>query len=185
MKKGLAVLMALMLVCVLTACGGNSIAGTYTVNLITEEISGNLTHNGYLVAIQSVQTNTLILNEDGTYSYTKVVTGNREGVGGVNLSYTFIGTYTAEDMVVTLHTPTDCEFNEDWGPFTDHGFQNSSGKHSEGATVQCKAESGHEPLNMFLTPYLVDSDETGEVVITVDVENSTFSYNEVVSSDDE
>lgn len=61
----------------LTACGGGSDDGsseTYTITYTTEEISGNVRHTGYLTAMSAIEENTVILNDDGTYEYTKYVT---------------------------------------------------------------------------------------------------------------
>ena len=185
MKQILAFALALLMVCALTACGGGgskSVAGTYTVTMDAEECANNLVHNGYLAASVPTEVNTLVLNDDNTYTYTTHITTEKNGV---ELKYVFTGTYTNTDAEVTLEAPTDCEFSEVWGAFTDYGFLNSSGKHSEGAVVQCKAESGHKPLEMFLTPYLIDSDETGDVKVTLDADNATCTYSSVASSDDD
>ena len=61
----------------LAACGGGSDDGsseTYTITYTTEEISGNVRHTGYLTAMSAIEENTVILNDDGTYEYTKYVT---------------------------------------------------------------------------------------------------------------
>lgn len=59
--------------------GGGSaadVAGTYTISYTTQEISGNVRHAGYVTALGGQETNTVVLKEDGTYEYTKLLTND-------------------------------------------------------------------------------------------------------------
>lgn len=189
MKKLIVTLLAGLMVLGLVACGGPSVAGTYTHELTAEDLAGATSHNGFLSALSATQKNTLVLNEDNTYSYTKTVTApEKDGQDlGLNLTFEFTGTYTAEENVVTLEVPTDCKFEEAWGALADAGmFLNSAGSASNGDKVQCKEGETHDPLDMFLTPYYLDStNHDSSVVVTINTEDGSFTYNEVASSDDE
>lgn len=90
-KKVLALLLATVMLLALAACGGNAdkpgspspantgssadgdVAGTYSVTYSTQEISGNVRHTGYITSQSGEEKNTLELNADGTYRYTKMV----------------------------------------------------------------------------------------------------------------
>ncbi|NOU82745.1 hypothetical protein GC101_28175 [Paenibacillus sp. LMG 31459] len=179
----MAIVMIATLALGLAACGGGSkdISGTYSIDYTTEQLSGNLSNNGYLVAVNATQKNTLVLNKDGNYEYTKVVSGETAKVA---LTYKFTGSYSNEGTAVTLKVPTDVEFNEDWGQLQEAGKTNSDGKASEGATVQKAEGVSIEPSKFFSSPYYAES-EAKDVAMTVDTDNATFTFAEATSSDDE
>ena len=52
------------------------VAGTYTITYTTQEISGNVRHAGYVTALGGQEKNTIVLKEDGTYEYTKLLTND-------------------------------------------------------------------------------------------------------------
>lgn len=53
-----------------------NVAGTYTITYTTQEISGNVRHAGYVTALGGQEKNTIVLKEDGTYEYTKLLTND-------------------------------------------------------------------------------------------------------------
>jgi len=83
------VLMGLLATAFLVGCGGSSnngsdnanssassdvdVKGTYVKTFSTEEISGNVRHTGYLSALGATETNTIVLGDNNTYTYTKFV----------------------------------------------------------------------------------------------------------------
>ena len=76
MKKTLIMFLALtlMLACIggtLTACGGSRVSGTYTFTVDPTDVGGNSQHSAFLADSVPSQTNTLILNDDNTYSLEK------------------------------------------------------------------------------------------------------------------
>lgn len=187
------IVIALATVLILSGCGakGSGIAGTYKYQISPEQLEGQTSHNGFISALGASQINTLVLNDDGTYEYTKqIVVLNDSGKvdsNGINLTHKFTGKYTSEDFVVTLESPEDNEFDENWASLSETGYLlNSSGKASAGDLVQVKEDEFHKPLDLFLTEYYLDSEKhDSSVVVTVDKETSTFTYNETKSSDDE
>jgi len=50
------------------------VKGTYAKSFTTEEISGNVRHTGYLSALGAIETNTIVLGDNDTYTYTKYIT---------------------------------------------------------------------------------------------------------------
>lgn len=196
MKKTLIMFLALtlMLACIggtLTACGGSRVSGTYTFTVDPTDVGGNSQHSAFLADSVPSQTNTLILNDDNTYSLEKKLDEDT-----IHVDITFTGTYTVKDDVVTLSVPTDVIWNVDWGQFIEMGFFPGvlTGQLSKGDTsIECKRiimadnslGGGHDPLNMFLTPYYLDSEKTGEVNVTVDKSAKTFAYVEEASSEDD
>lgn len=65
----------------------SSVAGTYSVTYSKEQLSGNVRHTGYLTALGCHETNTVVLKDDGTYEYTKLVTNAPEdGASATSLS---------------------------------------------------------------------------------------------------
>lgn len=183
-----------------TACGGagandgvdgGSVIGTYTLKIAKEDVSGNSSNNGFISAMGASQINTIVLNDDKSYEYTKEVavfdeTGKADN-SPVKLTYKFTGKYSNQDNVVTLEVPKDCEFDEKWGQIQELGYlNNTSGKASNGDKVTSLNGESNDPLDYFLTKYYVNNNKhDSSVVVTVDKGNSSFSYNEVANSDDE
>lgn len=191
LKLGKSIFVGVLAITMLVGCGGSDdISGTYEITLAPDELAGQTSHNGFLSSFAAEQVNTLELKDDGTYEYTKEVHPTGEAVetaGDFKITYTFTGEYTNEDDVVTLAAPKDCEFDEKWGTLVDAGFfQNSKGSASNGDIVESKEDEFKEPLNLFLTPYYLDSKEPGkEVKITINKDDSSFKYSEEANSDDE
>lgn len=316
-------------VAVFSACGegeGSSVAGTYVLDYSLSEISGNVESNGYLVALQCTETNTLVLKEDNTYEYTKYIVSHRDmgtasvyssattvshimstsaavqaeddGVlfafasagdgnctfvcnedgtyefvyttmglsekgtwtwenwtftlkqsngteitatlddshnlnftytavassalthdftcgsdvwgaafggagsytpvesegngngsdttetpsytGGIEITYTFYGTYTAEGATVTLNPATTCSWSESWGALQMYGFINGNG--TETTKVSRHESEAIDPLNYFGGKFFIESDNS-EVTVTLDATNKTFKYVEVSAFD--
>lgn len=166
------------------------VAGSYTYIIASDKLAGKTAHNGFISAIGVVGVNALTLNEDGTYVYKKQVANfDEKGAikeGGVNIEYTFTGSYTADGKKVTLESPEDCEFSEDWGDLSTQGYlASTSGTASKGDMVVPKDDEKYDPLNCFETEYYTYSDNhESPVVVTVDPSGS-YTYNAVASSDDE
>lgn len=203
MKKILAViLVVIMTMSILTACGEDSTnatsegavsdatvestaapnpaAGTYECFIFDEsdaETVQTAFHGGYLSAMTTVkQVNTLVLNDDYTYSYTKRITGTREGQEGtVDLSAVFTGIYTVEGDRVTLAYPDDCEYTHDWA-FFDGFLFSETGIATNGDLIEDQFQS----LQYFPTPiYPKDPIEsTDSVNVTINITDDSFSYND-------
>lgn len=96
MKRITALIIALVMVFALAACGGETankgddsgnntapadggsaaasgVAGTYTIVYDTQQISGNIRHAGYITSQGGQEKNTLVLKDDGNYEYTKLI----------------------------------------------------------------------------------------------------------------
>lgn len=194
LKTFFALLMVSALLTILAACGaGNNVAGTYTKSFSSEELAGNTWHNGFITALGLSQLNTLKLNEDGSYEYTKLVakfddTGNAsEDESSPQITFTFTGKYTSTNDKVTLAIPTESIFDESWGSIAEGGYiTNSSGKASAGDKVVPKEGEEYDPLNVFLTPYYLESGKHDQdVIVTINKDNSSFVYEEEVNSEDE
>lgn len=174
----------------MSGCGGTKLVGTYTCDLEPADVAGNSQHAAFLADGVPSQTNTLVLNED-TYSLEKKIDED-----SIHIDIVFTGSYSADSNTVTLAVPDDVEWNVDWGDFIEMEYFPGvlTGKLSDGdKSIECKRivqadnslDGGHDPLNMFLTPYYVDSEKTGEVVLNVDKDSMTFTYAEESSSEDE
>ena len=187
MKKIIAIL---TLVAMLVACScAFAASGTYTAYFSTAEMSGSCAHSGFIAGVGGSEKNTLVLNEDGTYEYTKFVGNLDENLepveGGVALCFVYTGTYEEDGSTITLKAPTECVFSENWANLAELGyFMNSEGKASEGGIVQCKENQTHDPMLIFPGPLYQDADELVDVVVTINADG-TFTYNAVASSDDD
>lgn len=193
MKKFVALLCAL----VLTLCSFALAEGTYTHHFTAEELAGNTEMNGFVSASAMTELNTLVLKDDGTYEYTKKL-GNLDENGevqnftyegtemtGACLIYTFTGSYTQDGENVTLNVPDDCVFSEAWGALTELGYMSDSeGVASEGARVVNYEGTDFDPMDCFAGPYYKFTGHDTPVNVVV-AEDGTFSYAEVVNSDDE
>ena len=197
MKKILAlVLAAIMLMSVASA------ETTLVKNYTLDEITSNTFHNGFVTAVGGNETNTLVLNDDGTYTYTKklyaVDEEGNEKEDGVHIVYTFTGTYTQDGDTVVLAFPTACDWSEDWASLAASGyFMNGAGSavwaddEATGDMVQCKEEEGHVPFDIFPGAFVLDTLVTSEAgfdaeecTVTITVNGDTFEY-VIVNSDDD
>ena len=186
MKKLTAILtlIALMTAC----CSAFAASGTYTAFFSTEELSGSVEHTGYIAGVQAQQKNTLVLNDDGTYEYTKLVgifDENQELVDGMALSFLYTGNYEEDGDTITLKAPAECVFSENWGGLAEAGhLLNSEGTASAGDLVNCKEGTTHDPMKIFPGAFYKEANEVVDTVITINADG-TFSYNAVASSDDD
>ena len=187
MKKLIAIV---TLVAMLTACcSAFAASGTYTAYFSTEDMSGSCAHSGFIVGVGASEKNTLVLNEDGTYEYTKLVSKFDENLepveGALALRFVYTGSYEEDGSTITLKVPAECVFSEDWASLKDAGyFMNSEGKASAGDIVQCKENQTHDPMMIFPGPLYQDAAELVDVVVTINADG-TFTYNAVASSDDD
>ena len=199
MKKVKVLSASLMLLVLLGACGSKgsdekqasdkSVAGEYTIFYSTEELGGNTAHNGFVTGLGLSQKNTVTLNEDNTYEYTKELSVfNDEQMSednSVDVVYTFNGDYESEGDKVTLSAPSDVTFDENWAILSESGHLASTKGTSKDKVVPKEGEE-YNPLDAFLTPYYsYSATNDSTVVITVNQSDNTFEYNEAVSSDDE
>ncbi len=189
MKKTITLILALVMLCsvMLTGCG-NNVAGTYTFTPNAADVATNTQHAAFLADGVPSQVNTLILDKDGNYSLEKKVDEDT-----IHLDITFTGAYTVKDGTVTLAVPTDAIWNVDWGTFIEQEYFSgvAAGQLSKGdEKIDCGRNSGnymgggHNPLFLFTTPYFLDSEETGEVNVTLN-KDGTFSYVEAASTEDD
>ncbi|MBQ8161829.1 MAG: hypothetical protein IJ083_13945 [Clostridia bacterium] len=193
MKK----LIALSLALVLTLSCVSALAdAAYTHFFTGEDLAGNTDMNGFVSASPMTELNTVVLKDDGTYEYTKLLATMDENGEVVEIEteqaalryeirYVYVGTYTKDGDQVTLNVPEDCDFVEDWGVLSVMGYtSNSEGKASEGARVVNYEGTDYDPMDNFSSAvYKFDGHDT-PVSITVNADG-TFTYNAVASSDDD
>jgi len=174
-KRSLLLIATILMVITITACSSNSGgAETYTQELDFDEFADNSTSSGFLSAIgtpdTSKQINTLILNEDNTYSLTKNISiTDKDDEEDIILKYIFTGNYTEKGTTVTLDAAENVEYSEEWGPsLVDAGYQENISGNDE------------ERLAYFPSRFLVESNEgNADVTVEVNSENNTFKYIEV------
>ena len=168
----------------------------YTHAFTAEELAGTTDMNGFVSALALTELNTVVLKDDGTYEYTKLMAYLNEdgevievtsenGTMRFEIRYVYTGTYTQEGDQVTLNVPEECVFAEDWGVLVDGGYmKNSEGKASEGDRVVNYEGTDFDPLDNFGSQVYKFVGHDDSVSITVN-EDGTFNYNEVASSDDD
>ena len=168
----------------------------YTCDFAAEDLAGTTDMNGFVSALALTERNTIVLREDGTYSYTKlmayidengeaVAMESENGTMFVKICYVYTGTYTQEGDQVTLNIPEECEFSEDWGALVDLGYmKNSEGKATEGDRVVNYEGTDYDPMDNFDSQVYKFVGHDAPVSVTV-AEDGTFTYNEVASSDDD
>ena len=193
MKKFAALILALVLA--LSCCAALA-ESTYIHTFTAEELAGTTDMNGFVSALALTERNTLVLKDDGTYEYTKLMAyideagevlevTNENGTMRFEIRYVYTGTYTQDGDQVTLNVPDDCEFLEDWGILTTMGYMsNSEGKASEGARVTNYEGTDFDPMDNFGSQVYKFVGHDTAVVITVNADG-TFTYNAVASSDDD
>lgn len=168
----------------------------YTCAFAAEDLAGVTDMNGFVSALALTELNTIVLKEDGTYEYTKLMGYIDENGDAVSMEtengtmfakicYVYTGTYTQEGDQVTLNVPEECEFSEDWGALVDLGYmKNSEGKASEGDRVTNYEGTDYDPMDNFGSQVYKFVGHDEPVSVTVN-EDGTFTYNEVASSDDD
>ncbi len=168
----------------------------YTCTFAAEDLAGVTDMNGFVSALALTELNTIVLKEDGTYAYTKlmgyidengeaVAMESENGTMFAKICYVYTGTYTQEGDQVVLNVPEECEFSEDWGALVDLGYmKNSEGKASEGDRVVNYEGTDYDPMDNFGSQVYKFVGHDEPVSVTVN-EDGTFTYNEVASSDDD
>ena len=168
----------------------------YTHAFAAEELAGTTDMNGFVSALALTELNTVILKDDGTYEYTKLMAYLNEdgevievtsenGTMRFEIRYVYTGTYTQEGDQVTMNVPEECVFLEDWGVLVDAGYmKNSEGKASEGDRVVNYEGTDYDPMDNFGSQVYKFVGHDDPVSLTVN-EDGTFTYNEVASSDDD
>ncbi len=193
MKKFTAMILALVLALTVVSALAES---TYIHTFAAEELAGNTDMNGFVSALALTERNTLVLKDDGTYEYTKLMAyindagevieaTNENGTMRFEIRYTYTGTYTQDGDQVTLNVPDECVFAEDWGVLVDGGYmKNSEGKASEGARVTNYEGTDFDPMDNFGSQVYKFVGHDAPVSVTVNADG-TSSYNAVASSDDD
>ena len=193
MKKFAALILALVLA--LSCCAALA-ESTYIHTFTAEELAGNTDMNGFVSALALTERNTLVLKDDGTYEYTKLMAyideagevievTSENGTMRFEIRYVYTGTYTQDGDQVTLNVPNDCTFSEDWGVLVDGGYmKNSAGKASEGARVTNYEGTDYDPMDNFGSQVYKFVGHDAPVNVTVNADG-TFTYNAVASSDDD
>ena len=203
MKKITALLLVLALAMTLTcaaladdAAPAEGEGTAYTHAFAAEELAGTTDMNGFVSALALTELNTVILKDDGTYEYTKLMAYLNEdgevievtsenGTMRFEIRYVYTGTYTQEGDQVTMNVPEECVFLEDWGVLVDAGYmKNSEGKASEGDRVVNYEGTDYDPMDNFGSQVYKFVGHDDPVSLTVN-EDGTFTYNEVASSDDD
>ena len=193
MKKFAALILALVLALAAVSALAES---TYIHNFAAEELAGTTDMNGFVSALALTERNTVVLKDDGTYEYTKLMAyineagevievENENGTMRFEIRYTYTGTYTQDGDQVTLNVPDECVFSEDWGVLVAGGYmKNSEGKASEGARVVNYEGTDFDPMDNFGSQVYKFVGHDAPVSITVNADG-TFNYNAVASSDDD
>ena len=193
MKKLTALILALVLG---LSCAAALAEATYTCYYTTEALAGVTDNNGFVTGSGMTEMNTLVLKDDGTYEYTKLLgtvgedgevkeLETENGTMRFEIRYTYTGTYTQEGDQVTLNVADECDFSEDWGVLVDYGYmQNSEGKASEGGRVTNYEGTDYDPMDNFGSPVYKFAGHDAPVSVTVNADG-TFTYNAVASSDDD
>ena len=189
MKKFTAMILALVLA--LTCCAAFA-ESTYHIYFSTADLAGVTDNNGFVSGCALTECNTLVLKDDGTYEYTKLMgTVDAEGnvlepeTGSYAMRYVFTGTYAQEGDQVTLNVPAECVFSENWGPLVGMGYmKNSEGTATNGDRVSNYEGTDYDPMDNFGTPVYKFGGHDAPVSVTVNADG-TFSYNAVASSDDD
>ena len=193
MKKLIALALTLVLA---LSCAAALADTTYTKYFTTEDLAGITDNNGFVSGSAMTELNTIVLKDDGTYEYTKLLgTVSEEGeifeaeMEGTQLRYeiryTFTGTYTQEDNTVTLNVADECVFSEDWGPLVPLGYMtNSEGTASNGDRVHNYEGTDFDPMDNFSSPVYKFAGHDSPVSVTISAEG-TFTYNAAASSDDD
>ena len=203
MKKITALLLVLALAMTLTcaaladdAAPAEEEGTAYTHAFTAEELAGTTDMNGFVSALALTELNTVILKDDGTYEYTKLMAYLNEdgevievtsenGTMRFEIRYVYTGTYTQAGDQVTMNVPEECVFLEDWGVLVDAGYmKNSEGKASEGDRVVNYEGTDYDPMDNFGSQVYKFVGHDDPVSLTVN-EDGTFNYNEVASSDDD
>ena len=102
MKKFAALILALVLALAAVSALAES---TYIHNFAAEELAGTTDMNGFVSALALTERNTVVLKDDGTYEYTKLMAYINEagevievesenGTMRFEIRYTYTGTYT-------------------------------------------------------------------------------------------
>ena len=194
MKKIIALVLSLVMMSLCCAALADS---TYTCFFGLEDLAGTTDRNGFIVSQPMSEVNTIVLKDDGTYEYTKLLgTLNEELVPAdveteemtlkaVALVYVYTGTYTIDGDQVTLDLPNECVFSENWGSLYEMGYMsNSEGKASEGARVHNYEGVDFDPMDNFSAKvYKFDGHDT-PVSVTINADG-TFTYNAAANSDDD
>ena len=193
MKKFAALILALVLALAAVSALAESV---YTIYYTTEDLAGVTDMNGFVSGSAMTEMNTIVLKDDGTYEYTKLLgTVNEAGeiveaeMDGNKLRYeiryVFTGTYTQDGDQVTLNVADSCVFSEDWGPLVPLGYMsNSEGSSANGDRVHNYEGTDYDPMDNFSAPVYKFAGHDSPVSITVKADG-TFSYNAAASSDDD
>ena len=193
MKKVPAVLLMIVLLCSAVSALAEAI---YTHYYATEDLAGITDLNGFIAGSGMTEMNTLVLKDDGTYEYTKLLgtvlengeVEERETENGAmryEVRYVYTGTYTQDGDQVTLNIPDECVFSEDWGVLDSLGYlKSSSGVASNGDRVTNYEGTDYDPWDNFGTPVYKFGGHGAPVSITVNADG-TFTYNAAASSDDD
>ena len=195
MKKIIALALSLVM---MSLCCAALAESTYTCTFDLEALAGVTDMNGFVVAMPNSEINTITLNDDGTYVYTKllgtldenneqamIVGEDGSEMQGIYLVYVYTGEYTMDGDQVVLGLPVECEFSEDWGVLVAGGWMsNSEGKATEGARVHNYEGVDFDPWDNFSSQvYKFDGHDT-PVSVTIHADG-TFTYNAVANSDDD
>lgn len=193
MKKFAVLMLALVLT--LSCCAALA-DSTYTHFYPTEELAGVTDLNGFITGSGMTEMNTLVLKDDGTYEYTKLL-GTITDAGEVTeittengtmryeVSYVYTGSYTQEGDQVTMNVPEECVFSEDWGILETMGYlKNSAGMASKGDRVVNYEGTDYDPWDNFGSPVYKFAGHDAAVSVTVNADG-TFTYNVAANSDDD
>ncbi|MBR2288081.1 MAG: hypothetical protein IJ865_07535 [Clostridia bacterium] len=193
MKKLVSLFIALVLTLTCVAALADT---TYTHFFATEDLAGITDLNGFITGSGMTEYNTLILKDDGTYEYIKLVgtiteegevvdNETENGTLRYETRYVYTGTYTLQDDQATLNTPDECVFSENWGILETMGYLKSSeGTASNGDRVTNYEGTDYDPMDNFSNPVYKFSGHDTPVSVTLNADG-TFTYNAAASSDDD
>lgn len=187
------------LLCLLAACGNGYISGTFKMEVTNDDIASSDSDGMFLATVLATGTPhgsvELVLNDDGTYKYTKTII-SYDSETFVNMGYTnpfkfefaYTGNYSKGKVASTfdLKFPTDCEWKYDYGAL--HGMvikgdnRTGTGKYSDGKTevvintAFSENASTYEVMSLFQTEFVAVSEipqDTSSFAMTVTVNTET------------
>ena len=183
MKRNVSILLAVLLLTLsVVACAPatEKVAGTYTQVLDADALKGNTYRSGFVTAMASYgtlqQTNTLVLNTDGTYTLEKYLfIGEEEGDKMLTVDYIFTGTFRVEKDTVWLNAAETLDASENWSILSEQFDYLETFEHRAG-TEETAEHYGDTLIQFFPGAEWKLSGANADQAITLNTQDHTFSY---------
>lgn len=146
---------------------GETLSAVLTLTMDAEQTAAHSMHRGLLAECPGETTNTLTLNEDGTYIWEKTLQST-EGTE-VFCKYTFRGSYEMDKKGRAVLNPAEtCDFEENYGKYD--GASPADLIHNRSGNEQTDPEC----LEYFNTAYIVYNGNA-QAKVQPDLEKGTFA----------